>query len=204
MRNAIVFDFDGTLIDTMDVKKKIYADAFIEEFGVDPDKRQIITETQERLSGAPRFRQLAETLKEFALTATKEQVNSWNQRYQRYNDELTPLCNEFPLVREMLEALSHSFDLYLASGLPTADLKADAARRDLAKYFLDIRGGDKAQFCRELLQQGRKRMLFVGDGSYDRMAAQEADVPFVLVKGNEDLKRLMTKLTNDHFPPADL
>jgi phosphoglycolate phosphatase-like HAD superfamily hydrolase len=191
---ATVFDYDGTLIDTVGVKIESYARAVIEEFGADPAKRPVITETQLRLGGAPKYLQLAETLRALGLAASEKQIESWNRRYVSYNEHHTPQCLEFPAVRKMLAELGARYDLYLTSGLPDADLKADAARRDLAKFFVEIRGGDKAGFLRELRERGYRDVVFVGDGKYDEIAAREAGVRFILIGSNEDLKGLAARL----------
>jgi phosphoglycolate phosphatase-like HAD superfamily hydrolase len=197
--DAIIFDYDGTLIDTVGVKIASYARATIEEFGVDPALKSVITETQLKVGGAPKFVQLEETLRRLNLTATPEQKQSWGRRYVRYNDENTPRCPEFPVVRQMLGTLQTRFDLFLTSGLPDDLLHADAARRGLDGYFTGIQGGDKPAFCLAMRQRGYRHLLLIGDGKYDEIAAREADIPFVFVQSNADLSAVFQRITAADF-----
>jgi phosphoglycolate phosphatase-like HAD superfamily hydrolase len=205
MRNtALVFDFDGTLIDTIPVKIESYARATIEEFGVDPAKRPLITQTQFTFGGAPKFVQIAETVRVLGIAATEEQIQSWARRYTRYNDENTPRCPEFPVVREMLADLGRRFDLFLTSGLPHAGLSEDARHRKLAGFFLELRGDDKTAFLRELKARGYRHVIIVGDGKYDGLAARDSGGKFLFVRANEDLKRVWKRLRDPAFDPAAL
>lgn len=191
---ALIFDYDGTLVDTIPTKIESYARATIEVFGVDPARRPIIKETQFRFGGAPKRLQLAETLCALSLEASEDQVEAWCRRYEGYNQERTPACREFPIVRSMLSELGGPYDLYLVSGLPDPDLKADAARRDLTKYFLEVQGGDKAAYCRQFLSRGYRQVTFIGDGRYDEEVAAAAGFGFIPVETNDDLARALATL----------
>jgi hypothetical protein len=62
------------------------------------------------------------------------------------------------------------------------------------ELFVEIRGGDKPGFLRELVERGTAGVLFVGDTQYDRQAAEQAGVAFVMVAGDGDLKNLGARL----------
>jgi len=193
--HALIFDYDGTLTDTVPVKVESYARATIQVFGAHPSQRPLIRQTQLRFGGAPKRVQLAETLRALQIEATAEQVEAWCQQYSGYNDRYTPQCPEFPAARHVLERLAPLHDLYLASGLPDAELKADAARRDLATYFLEVQGGDKAAYCRAFRRRGYVRVTFLGDGQYDEQVATASGFRFISIESNDDLLKALATLT---------
>ena len=203
-QRAVIFDYDGTLIDTTPVKLASYADAFQEVFGTDPSKRRIVNETQLKLGGAPKRMQLAETLRVLGIQATEQQVERWCRLYVEANERNTPSCPEFPIVPLMLATLKTLYDLYLVSGLPDDQLKADAQRRGLASHFLEIHGGDKAAFCRAFRKRYYQQVYFLGDGMYDQQVAREAGFRFFEVQDNSDLKRAFDTLLEQAEPGAPM
>ena len=76
---AVVFDFDGTLIDSKEVKTNNYVEAFFTVFKPEDKYRETVRESCIRTSGANRFVQLADTLKRLNIRATDTQKDTWSK-----------------------------------------------------------------------------------------------------------------------------
>ncbi len=190
MRLVIVFDYDGTLVDSYEVKRRSYWRAVAEALHLGSEHRPTVDASYARTSGAHRFVQFADTTAALGLATTETERDEFSRRYSAYNKAAEDQMQEFPSARPVLETLRARYDLVLASGLPHADLVADATRRGLAAFFVEIEGGNKGRTVDRLRAEGRAVRLFVGDTPHDEAVAAARGIPFLIVRGDVDLARL--------------
>lgn len=192
---AVVFDFDGTLIDSREAKTGNYVAAFERVFASSPQERPRVVASCVRTSGANRFVQLRDTLESLGRSATPDQEQEWSRLYSSLNAESVSRIREFPSVRPLLRQLrSLGFLVCAASGILEEEFRRELARRGLAELFDEIRGGDKLGALRDLLARGVGEVLFVGDTEYDRRTAEEAGAAFHMVRDDGDLQALALRL----------
>lgn len=189
-RPVVVFDYDGTLVDTFAAKQVAYTRAVIETLALDEACRGRVEASYARTSGAHHLTQLAETAAEFGITVTEAQREEFSRRLSAYSAELADAMPEFPSARHVLRALGARYDLVLTSGMPQEALLADARRRGLADYFMRVEGGNKGATLDRLRAEGRRVVLLVSDTSHDATVADSREVPFYRVSSDADLARL--------------
>jgi phosphoglycolate phosphatase-like HAD superfamily hydrolase len=190
-KTAVVFDFDGTLIDTAEIKINNYVQAVERIFGTGKGDREIIRASSIRTYGANRFVQLADTLASLGLEATDDQKESWSRLYSSLNSKAMIDVPEFPSVREVLRELKNTdFSLFAASGVLEEEFIGEMTRRKLLDFFSEAKGGDKLGFLRSLKERGFRTILFVGDTEFDRRTAEEAGVRFYKVEQDSDIRAL--------------
>lgn len=189
-RSVIAFDYDGTLIDSYEPKRRSYWLAVSETLQLGESRRPIVDASYARTSGAHRFEQLADTARALDVQVTAAHREEFSRRYSAHNDAAKDVMREFPSARHVLEVLRERFDLALISGLPDALLSADATARDLASYFMRIDGGDKGRALDRLRNDGRNVVLFVGDTPHDEGVAGAKGIRFFRVRGDDDLRRV--------------
>jgi phosphoglycolate phosphatase-like HAD superfamily hydrolase len=189
-RPVVAFDYDGTLVDTYEIKRDSYWRAVSEVLGLGPEARPVVDASYARTSGAHRLVQFADTAAALGRTATDAQRQEFSRRYGAYNQAAWDRMVEFPSTRRVLETLQRRVDLVLISGLPHEDLVADVARRGLAGYFALVEGGDKGKTLDRLRAEGRTVLLVVGDTPHDQATAASRGIPFHRVGGDADLARV--------------
>ena len=184
---AVVFDFDGTLIDSKEVKTLNYLKAFEIVFRTKKEAKEKIIKSCEKTSGANRFLQLSDTLEALDLTATDEQKDTWSRQYSSLNSKSLKNIPEFPSVRGILkELIKKGFKLFAASGILEGEFLRELSRRRLMNFFLEVKGGDKLGFLKSLKERGFWPILFVGDTIYDEKTAMEASVMFFKIAKDND------------------
>ena len=195
---AVVFDFDGTLIDSREAKTENYLEAFETVFKTDLSVREKIRSSCTRTSGANRFIQLQDTLDVIGKEATESQRQDWSRLYSKLNARSLAAISEFPSVRKILSGLAGlGFHLYSASGILEKEFLRELTRRKLTGCFAGVKGGDKLGFLRSLKSDGYWPILFAGDTIYDEKTAAEAGVRFHRVETDEDLVALFEGLTTE-------
>jgi phosphoglycolate phosphatase-like HAD superfamily hydrolase len=190
MRPVVVFDYDGTLVDTFAAKQQAYARAVADVLRLGAEHRPLLLASYARTSGANRFEQLAETARELGRRPTEAEREEFSRRFSAYNAEAADAMPEFPSARRVLQALGAEFDLVLTSGMAHDPLVDDATRRDLLRFFVRVDGGDKGRALRRLRAEGRDVVMLVGDTPHDESVAVECGVPFYRITGDGDLARL--------------
>jgi phosphoglycolate phosphatase-like HAD superfamily hydrolase len=192
---AVVFDYDGTLIDSKQVKVRNYRDAVMAVFSPPEAMSPAIEESCLRTMGANRFLQLEDTLGILGMEATEMQREQWSRRYSALNLKTIPSVAEFPSVRRLLRGLERAgYSLFAASGILEEEFLRELARRGLSGFFLEATGGDKEAFLKGLVERGFQPILFVGDTIYDERTAEVAGVSFFRIDTDEDVRRLESRL----------
>jgi phosphoglycolate phosphatase-like HAD superfamily hydrolase len=187
--DALFFDFDGVLVDSVEVKARAFARLF-EPHGADTVARVI--EFHRRNGGMPRaekFRYYYEHLLKKPLT-------------QEISEEL---CRRFSLLvvdevvaapaisgaEDLLKSCRGRIPCFVISATPEEELKDIIARRGWTDYFEAVLGAPlKKQEHVQILLRDRsydsKKCVFFGDAEADYIAAKNCGVPFIgIVPGPE-------------------
>lgn len=201
---VIVFDFDGTLIDS----NRLKYDAFFELFSDDQKHVQIVQSVLSEKKEQSRFIILEEILRQLGHMQALGIKRKVKTLADRYNDRVVAgakTCSEMPGASKVLHVLSPRYRLYVSSTTPEDPLKEIIACRGWTLLFEDVFGYPRRKS--ETIQRIFKRekatgseLLVVGDGESDRQSAAENGCHFVHIKEHfnlKDLPGLIESLTND-------
>jgi phosphoglycolate phosphatase len=191
---VIVFDFDGTLIDS----NRLKYNAFFEVFPDDERHARTIRSVLSEIKEQSRFVILAEILQRLGLTQGAGLTRQSKELADRYNDIVlsgAKMCPEIPAAESMLTSLAQRYQLYLSSMTPDSELKDIVRFRKWRGYFEDVYGypHQKSVTIQQIMQRenaGPNQVLVVGDGDSDRRSADDNACFFVQVTDNFDLRNL--------------
>lgn len=180
---AVVFDFDGVIIESVELKSRAFTALFPDR----PDLHDSIRAHHEERLGISRqekIRWILESL--LGREPDPGTVDELASRYSHLVLEEAVRCPEVPGARSALEALGRlGVPAFVASGTPEAELRDIVARRGLAHLFDGILGSPatKPAILRRILEERElapEAVVMIGDGASDWEAAVAAGVPFVL------------------------
>ncbi len=194
---VIVFDFDGTLVDSNKIKK----DAFFELFEEEKGKKSIIEKVLDEYGEESRYliiKKILETDGDSSKNKTADEkfIRDCAEKYNAMVIEKVKTCNEKPYASELLNLLHKKYNLYLSSTTPENPLKEMVWFRNWNKYFKDIFGYpqkkvDSIKKIMKIEKVNSENILVVGDGISDKECAYRWNCFFYHVKINSDLYNLL-------------
>lgn len=179
---ALVFDFDGVLIESVDIKTRAFAQLFA---GEPPETVQRIIDFHLRHGGLSRVEKLQAIYRDILKRPLP-------------NERLQALCLAFadlvvnevvaaPWVQgaqEFLREHRARYRFFIVSGTPEAELREIIRRRSMDTLFDGIFGSPsmKTNLLREVLRctgLDVAEVVFIGDSATDWAASRAVGVPFI-------------------------
>ena len=182
MVKAIVFDFDGVILESAKIKTEAFADVVKDYPKNIADEFVAYHMTHMGISRHVKFQYfIEEILKEkYSESLEKELADKFSDIVFRRVME----CEFVPGAYEFLERNYLKYDMYIASGTPVEELNQIIEGRKLTKYFKEAFGTPMKKeeivgiIC-DKYGHNRKEMCFVGDASTDKIAAANTGLMFI-------------------------
>jgi HAD superfamily hydrolase (TIGR01549 family) len=203
MIKAIIFDLDGVIIDSAEIKTRAFELLFADY----PDKVGEIVDYHKRNAGISRyikFRYFYEKILGKSLSSAEEV--ELGEKFSRIVLEQILKAPFVPGAIEFLSRNKNRYDFFIASGTPEEELKYIMAHRKLSHFFREIHGTPKSKedIIKDVLDRysfGREEVVFVGDAESDRASADKVGVFFIarITSDNHHLRHCRWKardLTN--------
>ncbi len=208
--NAIIFDVDGTLVDSVDLHAEAWARAFA-KFG-----REVPVQQVRRHIGRGGDQLMPEFFTPEELARFGEKMDAWRSELWKrdYLDRVTG----FPAVRELFLALKKiGLRLALGSSGKKEEIEAYVKRLevgDLIDAFTTSEDAERSKPYPDIFQGAIKRLgglqpgqvAAVGDTPYDLQAARKAGMPClgVLCGGFPETELRAEGAAEIYRDPADL
>jgi phosphoglycolate phosphatase-like HAD superfamily hydrolase len=179
---AILFDFDGVIVDSARLKTEAYATIYA---GEDPAKVSRAMRHQQMHGGITRRATIALFEREFfGRSGDPESVEKLALRYGDIVFDPVVACAFIPGAQTLLNRALGRVDMYLISGTPHEELLEILRARGLGRYFKRVYGAPtgKPEAFRKILESGRykaEQTLAVGDSMTECDAAAGLGIPFL-------------------------
>ncbi|WP_416138907.1 HAD family hydrolase [Halomonas sp. HK25] len=179
---ALVFDFDGVVLDSATLKRQAFADIYRDE---PEEQHRSVVAYLSRRGGQPRevkFRHIEAQI--LGREAGEGRIRELCDRFKASVEKRLLKAPAIPGALEFLERWQGRLPLYLLSATPEHELRAIAERRELTPYFLEVVGSppDKVTGLRNLLarhQHAARDTVMIGDSYNDYRAARSNGTRFI-------------------------
>lgn len=205
MYNTVIFDIDGTLLDTT-AGIRSAVDFVTDKYGM---KKLTQEEFKKFISFAPITTSFANTCN----TDEKMSVICGDEYTRRYKQGDMYKAKLFNQVDKLLEYLkSNNFKLGVATFKNEDNAKLLLANLNIDKYFDAICGSNKdsgrtkkdiLNDCRNLLGAIPQECIFIGDSKTDAVAAEETSIDFIGVTYGFGFKTREDVMCNPNVLCAD-
>lgn len=189
MIRAVLFDFDGVILESADIKTEAFRQLFKQDF---PNKVDKIVEYHQRNMGVSRYAKFEHIYgKILHLPLSNEKKQELGERFSEF---VFHAVLDAPFVNGAKEFISRFFEKYLmfiASGTPTDELMELVSRREIRRYFKGIYGSppEKGETVKRVLRNfnlRRQEVALVGDADSDRRAAHDNGIYFIACTGSSN------------------
>jgi phosphoglycolate phosphatase-like HAD superfamily hydrolase len=179
---AVVFDFDGVILESADIK----TDAFCELFSHLPPS--LVAQVREHhlanlgISRFVKFDWIYENILSQPLAETERL--ELGDRFSSIALRKVLECPFVPGAEAALAALHERYPMFVASGTPQSELDRVVDARELRRYFAEVWGSPREKH-NILADIGSRhgfaphQILFIGDGTSDQRAAVAAGTQFL-------------------------
>ena len=182
MIKAVIFDFDGVILESASIKTDAFA-AVVENY---PDKqaKEFVQYHMSHMgiSRHVKFQYFIEKILNEPYSVEKEQALA--NRFSDIVFEKVMHCDFVPGAKEFLEKYYQEYDFYVATGTPEEEIMQIVEGRGLEKYFKKVYGTPlkKEDIIDIILEKNNylpNEVIFVGDAATDMNAANAKEVCFV-------------------------
>lgn len=179
--DAIVFDFDGVIVESADIKTEAFRNLFAAR-PADVDRIVAFHQRHAGISRYEKFDRIYADILHIPLSST-ERVSLGN-RFSELVVEAVVNCPPVPGAEEALGSLFGTVPLLLASGTPEDELEIIVRRRGLAAFFFEVHGSPRGKA--EIIFNAAhthgwslERMVMIGDAMTDYDAARATGLGFI-------------------------
>lgn len=179
--SLIVFDCDGVILESVDVKTQAFA-RIGEEFG--PEARDRLVAHHQMYGGVSRYKKFEWLYEEVLGRAISEaELEALGEKFAAYAYDEVMRCPLVPGVQEVLDRWHNRAPMYVASGAPHAELVQILTARGLNRYFVGIQGSPpgKAEVLRGIVAEAGVHpadAIMIGDATTDQYAAEAVRTRF--------------------------
>ncbi len=179
---AVVFDFDGVILESADIKTEAFCELFSH---LSPS---LVTQVREHhlanlgISRFVKFDWIYTNLLEQPLAETERL--ELGDRFSSIALRKVLECPFVPGAEAALDGLFDRYPLFVASGTPQSELDRVVDARELRRYFAEVWGSprEKVNILADIASRhgfAPHEILLVGDGTSDQRAAVAAGTQFL-------------------------
>ena len=179
---AILFDFDGVILDSAELKTAAFASIYEDE---EPAKIAAVVAYQRYHGGVNRLAKFAYFETEiFGRDATHQRLEELSAAFTDISYDSVLAAPFVDGAVEFLQAARRKAAMYLVSGTPQQELQSIVVKRGLSRFFDEVIGAPelKRDAFAFLLRSGAHppgRALAIGDAITECEAALALGVPFL-------------------------
>ena len=180
---AVFFDFDGVILDSVHVKTEAFAKMFL-KYGTDIEKK--VVEYHLKNGGISRF----EKFRYYYKDLLNREIT--DKKLKQLGEVFTKLVLkgvlESPFIDGVMDTLkqlrNNKIPAYIVSGTPDDELDFIVKKKNLSSFFNEVHGSprQKSEIINNILKDNNyksDKCLFIGDAMSDHKAAYETGVCFL-------------------------
>ncbi len=179
--SCLVFDCDGIIIESVDIKAKAFA-SLTAPYGQEAQDRMLMyNKLHGGINRILKFRWFFDEV--VGRPISEDELHDWSKRFVEHCIEEVKRCPLVPGLEQTLEMWYNKLPMYVCSGAPQEELDVVLNLRGLSKYFVGIHGSPpgKEELLRHIAIHSKcpnDSILMIGDSPTDMLAAEAIGTQF--------------------------
>ncbi|MFZ1711942.1 MAG: HAD-IA family hydrolase [Nitrosomonas sp.] len=195
---AIIFDFDGVIVESGDIKTAAFAELY-RQYG---ERIMQAAVAYHRANGGMSRYLKFRYFQQYLLNKpplTEEEECLLDQQFSRLVMQAVIKSTSVAGAEALIHTASQLIPLFIASGTPEKELRNIVEQRNLAPFFAAVRGAPdlKQTIIAEILAAhgfDEQRVLMIGDALIDYESAQQNGIAFLGRVRPQDANPFPTKI----------
>jgi len=193
--DAVFFDFDGVIKDSMEVKSDAFAMIF-SDFGEEVSSK--VRSHHEANGGMSRYKKIPLYLSWAGLSPSNSLIKKYIGRFSRLVKQQVIDCEWVAGVEEFIYAYNNKIKMFVVTATPQSEIEEILEALEIYGCFIEVVGAPaiKKDAVKELVRKysvDPQKSVMIGDSMSDFQAASENHVVFVLRKTQLNVS-MQTKL----------
>ncbi len=204
MVKAIVYDFDGVVCDSVNVKTDAFAEMY-KKYG--NEITQEVVRYHLDHGGVSRFEKFKHWHRTFfGIELTEEQLTEMGNIFSSIALEKVISSPFIDGADIFIQTNAEKYLQFICTGTPETEIVQILEKKKLTRYFSKSYGSprSKQEILRTIMDEnklGADEMIFLGDAITDYIVAKETGVPFVGIKNEHTVFPLETIVINNFLDP---
>ena len=190
MIKAIIFDFDGVILNSTDIKTNAFKNIFKKKYS--KQLPQILEHHHNHL-GISRSNKIKLYFEKIiGIKLSNRQLNKYTNIFSSYCINRILRCKFIPGAKKFILNSFTNYDFFISSGTPTKELRFICKERKIDKYFKEIFGSPqkKTTHIKKIMKKYNLKpneIIFIGDGYSDYQAANFTNLFFIGINYKKNL-----------------
>jgi len=187
--DAFFFDFDGVLVDSVEVKTRAFAKLF-KEHG--KTVVQQVVDHHRRHGGMTRKDKFVYYYKNYlGIDITDKKLTDLCQQFSQLVVDEVVISPEIEGAEDFLKKWYNKIPCFIVSAAPDEEIKEIVKRREIGQYFKDLFGSSKSkqkhiEYIIKMNHFNLDNCLFFGDAESDYNAAKACNINFMAILPDPD------------------
>jgi phosphoglycolate phosphatase-like HAD superfamily hydrolase len=184
---GIIFDFDDVIAESIQVKSDAFAELY-KPYGQVIVKK--VVEHHEANGGMSRFEKIKLYHESFlGKTIRNGGIEELANQFSKLVVDKVINAPYVPGAFAYIQKCYKKYNLFISTGTPTNEMSQILDGRGISKYFIDVHGSPekKGAHISKIISKYNyhpEELIFYGDANTDIDAAEQANIPFVLIKNS--------------------
>ena len=184
MIKALIFDFDGTIVNSIDVKTDAFFKMYL-KYGQRIAEKVVNYHLLN--GGVSRYKKFKYYHKKFlGIDLSKKEINNLSSEFSQFVINKVIQAPYVPGIDNYIKNNYNKIDMFISTATPTYEIKEIMLKRKIDKYFKGIYGSpdSKSDHVKKIISNNnyaKNEIVFIGDSISDLEAAKKNSLRFIAV-----------------------